>query len=146
MHTHSITPWQHDHAFGQQVRRAGERRTLAVTLLTAVTMAIEIVAGLAFGSMALLADGLHMGSHTLALGLAVVAYVYARRHAEDRLFTFGTGKVNALAGYSSALLLALFAVAMAGRAASGCSSRSRSLSTRRSWSPCSVSPSTSSAC
>jgi cation diffusion facilitator family transporter len=76
-------------------------------------MAVEIGAGLAFGSMALLADGLHMGSHAAALGLAVVAYVYARRHAEDQLFTFGTGKVNALAGYSSALLLALFAVAMA---------------------------------
>ncbi|HYN40108.1 MAG TPA: CDF family Co(II)/Ni(II) efflux transporter DmeF [Rhodospirillales bacterium] len=113
MHTHSLAPWQHDHAFGQQVRREGERRTLAVTVLTAVMMAVELAAGLAFGSMALLADGLHMASHTAALGLAVVAYVYARRHAEDRRFAFGTGKVNALAGYSSALLLALFAAAMA---------------------------------
>ena len=113
MHTQSITPWQHDHAFGQEVRRSGERRTLAVTVLTAVTMLIEIGAGIAFGSMALLADGLHMASHTVALGLAVVAYVYARRHAADRRFTFGTGKVNVLAGYSSALLLGLFAAAMA---------------------------------
>lgn len=113
MHTHSLAPWQHDHAFGQQVRRAGERRTFAVVLLTAAMMAVEIGAGLAFGSMALLADGLHMGSHAAALGLAVVAYVYARRHAEDQVFTFGTGKVNALAGYSSALLLVLFAAAMA---------------------------------
>lgn len=113
MHTRSLAPWQHDHAFGQHVRRSGERRTLAVVLLTAATMTIEIVAGLAFGSMALLADGLHMGSHTAALGLAVAAYVYARRHAGDRLFTFGTGKVNALAGYTSALLLILFAAGMA---------------------------------
>lgn len=113
MHTRSLAPWQHDHAFGQQARRIGERRTFAVALLTAAMMAVEIGAGLAFGSMALLADGLHMGSHAAALGLAVVAYVYARRHADDQLFTFGTGKVNALAGYSSALLLALFAVAMA---------------------------------
>lgn len=113
MHTRSLTPWQHDHAFGQEVRHSGERRTLAVAGLTAITMLIEIVAGIAFGSMALLADGLHMASHTVALGLAVVAYVYARRHAADRRFTFGTGKVNVLAGYSSALLLGLFALAMA---------------------------------
>lgn len=113
MHTQSITPWQHDHAFGQQTRRAGERRTLAVTVLTAAMMLIEIGAGIAFGSMALLADGLHMASHTVALGLAVVAYVYARRHAADRRFAFGTGKVNVLSGYSSALLLGLFAAAMA---------------------------------
>lgn len=113
MHTRSITPWQHNHAFGQEVRRPGERRTLAVTVLTAAMMLVEIGAGIAFGSMALLADGLHMASHTVALGLAVAAYVYARRHAADRRFTFGTGKVNVLAGYSSALLLGLFAAAMA---------------------------------
>jgi cation diffusion facilitator family transporter len=113
VHTRSLQPWQHDHAFGQSVRRAGERRTLFVALLTAAMMAAEIAAGIVFGSMALLADGLHMASHTTALGLAVVAYVYARRHADDRRFTFGTGKVNAIAGYSSALVLALFALLMA---------------------------------
>ncbi len=113
MHTRSLIPWQHDHAFGQQARQSGERRTLAVAGLTAITMLVEIGAGIAFGSMALLADGLHMASHTVALGLAVAAYVYARRHAADRRFTFGTGKVNVLAGYSSALLLGLFALAMA---------------------------------
>lgn len=113
MHTRSLAPWQHDHAFGQQARQSGERRTLAVAGLTAITMVIEIGAGIVFGSMALLADGLHMASHTVALGLAVAAYVYARRHAADRRFTFGTGKVNVLAGYSSALLLGLFALAMA---------------------------------
>jgi cation diffusion facilitator family transporter len=112
MHTHSLRPWQHDHVFGQERRRTGERRTMAVTLLTALTMAVEIVAGMAFGSMALLADGLHMASHAAALGLAVVAYVYARRHADDTRFTFGTGKVDALAGYSSAILLVVFASMM----------------------------------
>ncbi|MBK8174323.1 MAG: CDF family Co(II)/Ni(II) efflux transporter DmeF [Rhodospirillales bacterium] len=113
MHTRSLDRWQHDHAFGQQHQRAGERRTLAVAMLTTVTMVIEIVAGLAFGSMALLADGLHMASHAAALGLSVIAYVYVRKHANDRTYTFGTGKINALAGYSSAIMLALFALAMA---------------------------------
>ena len=75
-------------------------------------MVVEIAAGIAFGSMALLADGLHMASHAAALALAVAAYVYARRHAHDRRFTFGTGKVNALAGYSSAVVLAMFALLM----------------------------------
>jgi cation diffusion facilitator family transporter len=112
MHTRSLQPWQHDHAFGQQVRRAGERRTLFVALLTAATMVVEIAAGIAFGSMALLADGLHMASHAAALALAVAAYVYARRHAHDRRFTFGTGKVNALAGYLSTVVLAMFALLM----------------------------------
>jgi cation diffusion facilitator family transporter len=112
VHTRSLRPWQHDHAFGQSLRRAGERRTLLVALLTAAMMVVEIAAGIAFGSMALLADGLHMGSHAAALALAVAAYVYARRHAHDRRFTFGTGKVNALAGYSSAVVLALFALLM----------------------------------
>ena len=113
MHSDSLQPWQHDHAFGQRVPQAGERRTLLVTLLTTAMMVVEIVAGIAFGSMALLADGLHMASHASALGLAVIAYVYARRHADDRRFTFGTGKVNAIAGYSSALVLAVFALLMA---------------------------------
>lgn len=75
-------------------------------------MVVEVVAGLVFGSMALLADGLHMASHAGALGLAVVAYRYARRRADDPRFSFGTGKVNALAGFSSAVALALFALLM----------------------------------
>ena len=86
---------------------------MLVAVLTAAMMVVEIVAGLAFGSMALLADGLHMGSHAVALGIAVFAYVYARRHAHDTRFSFGTGKVNALAGFTGAVLLALFAVMMA---------------------------------
>jgi cation diffusion facilitator family transporter len=104
----------HEHHFGQAQPRAGEARTRIVVFLTAVTMVVEIVAGLAYGSMALLADGLHMASHASALGLALIAYVYARRHARDRRFSFGTGKVNSLAGFASAVVLALFALMMAG--------------------------------
>ena len=76
-------------------------------------MVVEITTGLAYGSMALLADGLHMGSHTAALGITTIAYVYTRRCAADSRFCFGTGKVNAFAGYTSAVLLALFALLMA---------------------------------
>lgn len=105
--------WEHEHTFGQDRVRRGERRTLVVTVLTAVTMAVEIAAGVAFGSMALLADGLHMASHATALGIAVFAYAYTRRFAGDPRYSFGTGKVNALAGFTSAVLLALFAAGMA---------------------------------
>jgi len=104
----------HEHHFGQHKQRGGEPRTKVVVVLTAATMVVEIVAGLVFGSMALLADGLHMASHAAALGLAVVAYVFARRRAHDERFTFGTGKVNALAGFASAVILAIFALLMAG--------------------------------
>ena len=102
-----------DHTFGQDVPRAGERRTRIVIALTAATMAVEIGAGLAYGSMALLADGLHMGSHASALVIAAFAYAYTRRHASDPRYSFGTGKVNSLAGFASAVLLAVFALAMA---------------------------------
>src|SRR5215210_4088050 len=112
MHLHSMADWRHGHTFGQDRPRAGERRTLLVLVLTAATMAVEIAAGLAFGSVALLADGLHMGSHATALGINAFAYVYARRHAADPRFAFGTGKVNALGGYTGAVLLAAFALAM----------------------------------
>lgn len=103
----------HSHAFGQDQVKPGERRTLWVIALTAITMVAEIWAGLVFGSMALLADGLHMASHTSALGIAAFAYMYARRHAMDRGFSFGTGKVNALGGFTGAVLLAVFALVMA---------------------------------
>ena len=104
---------KHDHDFGQGHKRPGEMRTIIVAIVTAGAMCVEIIAGLVFGSMALLADGLHMGSHAVALGIAVFAYVYARRHAYDARFNFGTGKVNALGGFTGAVLLAIFAVAMA---------------------------------
>lgn len=106
-------PWEHDHTLGQDQVRRGERRTLVVAAITAAFMVVEVTAGAALGSMALLADGLHMGSHAVALGIAVSAYVYARRRARDERFSFGTGKVNALGGFTGALLLAVFAVVMA---------------------------------
>jgi cation diffusion facilitator family transporter len=103
----------HSHAFGQDLRKPGETRTLIVIAITATMMVVEVAAGLAFGSMALLADGLHMASHAVALGINAFAYAYARRHAHDRRFSFGTGKVNALGGFSGAILLAVFALMMA---------------------------------
>ena len=90
-----------------------ERGTRLVALLTLATMVAEISAGLAFNSMALLADGWHMGTHAFALGLAAFAYAYARRHASDPRFAFGVWKVEALGGYTSALVLLLVAGAMA---------------------------------
>lgn len=107
------SPWKHDHTFGQDEKKPGEVRTLIVVLLTASTMVLEIVAGVVYGSMALLADGLHMGSHATALAIAMFAYVYARKFARDERFAFGTGKVNSLAGYTGAILLAMFALLMA---------------------------------
>lgn len=113
MHTKDLSPYRHSHTFGQEHPRAGEKRTIAVIVLTAVMMVFEIGAGWAFGSMALLADGLHMASHTVALFIVAAAYVYARRRAHDERFAFGTGKVNALAGFTGAILLAMFALMMA---------------------------------
>ena len=113
MHTHNLDQWHHNHTFAQDQRMPGESKALIVIGITVVMMAIEIFAGLQFGSMALLADGLHMGSHAVALGITAFAYIYARRHATDRNFSFGTGKVNALGGFTGAVLLALFAGYMA---------------------------------
>lgn len=113
MHQKNIQPWQHAHTFGQEQKRKGESRTVAVAAMTACMMAVEIAAGVIFGSMALLADGLHMASHAASLGINVFAYAYARRHAFDRRFSFGTGKVNALGGFTGAVLLGVFALIMA---------------------------------
>ncbi len=113
MHTQDLSSWRHDHVFGHDQVKPAERRTLIVVIVTAIMMVIEIVAGILYGSMALLADGLHMASHAAALGLSVVAYIVARRLAADRRFAFGTGKINSLAGFSSAILLGGFSVAMA---------------------------------
>jgi len=112
MHTNDSSRWQHDHIFAQDRVRDGEKRTLVVVLITALMMVIEITAGLAYGSMALLADGLHMASHAAALGIAFVAYVVARRLAADERFSFGTGKLNSLAGFASAVLLLGFSLIM----------------------------------
>lgn len=99
------SPHKHDHRFGQHERRPGERKTFYVLLLTAVTMVVEIVCGLLFGSMALLADGIHMFSHAGAMFISVMAYYMTRKYAADPRFSFGTGKMNALAGFASATLL-----------------------------------------
>jgi cation diffusion facilitator family transporter len=113
VHEDKLHLWQHSHSFGQDRKRPGEIRTLIVIAITGLMMMIEIVAGIVFGSMALLADGLHMGSHTVALGINAFAYIYARRHAHDERFSFGTGKVNTLGGFTGAVLLAGFAFVMA---------------------------------
>ncbi len=101
----------HSHRF-QTVSPVGKSRTMAVLALTVVVMAIEIITGLFFNSMALFADGCHMATHVIALGIAVFAYIYAERHKDDPRFSFGPGKVGALAGFSSATLLGLVAAYM----------------------------------
>jgi cation diffusion facilitator family transporter len=103
----------HTHTFGQQETQAGERRTLIVVIMTAVMMIVEVIGGIVYGSMALLADGLHMASHTAALGVAFAAYVLARRYAGDRRYSFGSGKMNSLAAFTSAIFLGLFTLVMA---------------------------------
>ena len=116
MHHSDASAWQHKHCFTTG-SPAGERRTLLVTGLTAVMMLLEIVAGHFFRSMALFADGWHMGTHVVALGIAAFAYVYARRHADDARFAFGPAKIGPLGGYTSALILAGVALYIAVEAA-----------------------------
>ena len=113
MNNVTAKPWEHSHTFGQDIKRPGESRTIFVIVLTAIMMVVEVAAGVAFGSMALLADGLHMASHSVALGINAFAYIYARRHAHDARYSFGTGKVNTLGGYTGAVLLAGFSLFMA---------------------------------
>ncbi|MBD5781762.1 CDF family Co(II)/Ni(II) efflux transporter DmeF [Pelagicoccus sp. NFK12] len=109
-HVPSLT---HTHTFGQDKQKSGEKRTLVVIAITLVMMVVEITAGTVFGSMALLADGLHMASHSAALAITAFAYIYARKNAANPKFSFGTGKVNSLGGFTGALLLAGFALMMA---------------------------------
>ncbi|HVJ37969.1 MAG TPA: CDF family Co(II)/Ni(II) efflux transporter DmeF [Stenotrophomonas sp.] len=112
-HHDSLARFSHDHDFLGERHERNARRTWAVVGLTAVMMIVEIAAGIWTGSMALLADGIHMSTHAGALAIAGFAYAYARRHRDDRRFTFGTGKVGDLAGFSSALLLGLIALGIA---------------------------------
>lgn len=112
MHVEQLSSWVHDHAFDAGSRNA-ERRTRIVLVVTLVAMVIEIAAGWGFNSMALLADGWHMGSHALAIGLSALAYAGARRFARDPRFAFGTWKIEVLGGFASAILLAGIAVLMA---------------------------------
>jgi cation diffusion facilitator family transporter len=103
----------HDHNFLGRAHDENARRTLWVVALTAAMMVGEIVAGVIYGSMALLADGFHMATHAGALAVAAGAYAYAKRHADNRRFTFGTGKVGDLAGFASALVLGIVAIGIA---------------------------------
>jgi cation diffusion facilitator family transporter len=113
MHSHSLDPWTHDHVFLGHQHARNERRTWFVVALTAVMMVGEIAAGSMFGSMALLADGWHMATHAAALGISAVAYLFARQHARNSRFAFGTGKFGDLAAFSSAIILAMIAVQIA---------------------------------
>lgn len=112
MHIYTLDRWRHNHRF-HRVDRGSERSTRRVMWLTVGMMVVEIAGGMVFGSMALLADGWHMGTHAVALGIAAAAYRYARRHADSPHFSFGTGKVGDLGGFASAVVLAVVALLMA---------------------------------
>ncbi|SCW30345.1 cation diffusion facilitator family transporter [Rhizobium mongolense subsp. loessense] len=104
---------EHDHVFLGAGHQRNERRVWFVIALTAVMMVVEIGAGTIFGSMALVADGWHMSTHASALLISAVAYLYARKQARNPRFTFGTGKLGDLAGFASAIILAVIALLMA---------------------------------
>jgi cation diffusion facilitator family transporter len=104
---------RHTHVFLGEGHEKNERRTWMVIALCSFMMVAEIVGGLLFGSIALVADGLHMSTHASALLLAALAYSYARRHADDARFSFGTGKLGDLAGFTSAIVLAMIALLIA---------------------------------
>src|SRR6204780_4135172 len=103
-------PGNHSHVFLGEGHERNERRTWMVIALCTAMMIVEIVGGLFFGSIALFADGLHMSTHASALLLAALAYSYARTHTEDERFSFGTGKLGDLAGFTSAVVLAMIAL------------------------------------
>src|SRR5271155_2641836 len=106
-----FAPWPlHDHVFLGKGHEGSERKTWAVIWLCGTMMIAEIAGGLLFGSIALVADGLHMSTHAGALLLAALAYRYARQHATDPRFSFGTGKLGDLAGFTSAIVLAMIAL------------------------------------
>lgn len=109
MHHQTLAKWQHSHDFATD-NPQGESRTIQVLWLTAITMVVEIIAGMNYGSMALLADGWHMGTHVAAFAITLFAYQYARRYAQSEQFSFGTGKVNVLGGFASAIALAVVAL------------------------------------
>jgi cation diffusion facilitator family transporter len=109
MHIHTLQKWKHRHRYNIEDGH-GERNTRRVIVLTLSMMIIEITAGYLFGSMALLADGWHMGTHAVALGITAFAYFYARRHSDNPNYSFGTGKVGVLGGFTSAVVLAVIAL------------------------------------
>src|SRR5208337_1268808 len=100
----------HSHVFLGTGHEQNERKTWGVIVLCTVMMLAEIVGGTVFGSLALVADGMHMSTHAAALLIAALAYTYARKHAQDRRFAFGTGKLGDLAGFTSAVILALISL------------------------------------
>lgn len=111
MQIDNLDQWTHTHDFHIDSAQ-GEQRTFYVVLLTAVMMVVEIAAGYLYGSMALLADGWHMATHVAALSISLLAYRYARRHAGNPHFSFGTGKVSSLGGFASAVALGVVALMM----------------------------------
>jgi len=113
MHELSLEPWTHTHLFLGAHHDEHARRTRWVVALTFGMMVVEIVGGLLTGSMALLADGLHMSTHAAAIGIATLAYGYAKTHGHSERFVFGTGKVGDLAGFASAILLGVVAIGVA---------------------------------
>ncbi|HYM30578.1 MAG TPA: CDF family Co(II)/Ni(II) efflux transporter DmeF [Candidatus Cybelea sp.] len=110
MHSHSIEKFRHEHLFLGEDHARNERKTWTVIALCGAMMVAEIGGGALFGSMALIADGLHMSTHSGALLIAALAYTYARRHAHDERFVFGTGKFGDLAAFTSAIILAMIAI------------------------------------
>jgi len=111
MHNHDLSAWTHEHVFDEG-SQAAERGTRAVMWITATMMVVEIVTGWWFNSMALLADGWHMSSHAVAIGLSAFAYAAARRFARDPCFAFGTWKIEVLGGFASAVFLLVVAAMM----------------------------------
>jgi cation diffusion facilitator family transporter len=112
MHSHDLSEWRHDHVFDAG-NAAAERGTRWVMWITLAMMAVEIAAGWFYNSMALLADGFHMSSHAVAIGLSAYAYATARRHANDPRYAFGTWKIEVLGGFASAVFLLVVVALMA---------------------------------
>lgn len=119
MHRIDLTRWQHAHDYATDSSVA-ERRTRIVIVITATMMVVEIAAGIAFNSMALLADGWHMSTHVAAFLITALAYHFIRRHSRDPRYSFGTGKMGVLGGFASAIVLAVIALLMAGESVHRC--------------------------
>ena len=113
MHSHTISNWTHDHDFLGRDHASNERRIWIVVGITLIMMVAEIAGGSYFRSMALVADGWHMSTHAAAMGISAAAYMYARRHARNDTFSFGTGKFGELAGFTSAVVLGMIAILIA---------------------------------
>lgn len=111
MHDEQIDLWQHHHLFNAE-KKSVEKSTLIVVMITFITMIAEILFGWLSHSMALLADGWHMGTHAFALGISLIAYIMARKFAKDRSFTFGTWKIEILGAYTSAIVLGIVGLIM----------------------------------